>query len=486
MWKKGFLSRGKDTTAQVQIGNPVLIETSYDTRLLQKAHTRQDSGSSAGSSAGSNGNGHAAPGVSNTKRLKQPQALQIRPYSNAASSFYSQPTPNVPHEHWPPQGLGLGLTYDVSPIDEDPARDDFWSNGSTPLTAHTERTEDPFDGWSNAGRPPTTHTERTNDPFDSWSNAGRPPTVDVDLPSTDANDPKSRFSWSTRATSFQHTPSLYYAHSPPPSPPPIPSQYNLDDQYATARQSNNPIFTPPAVSVASHLLSLRNRAASASATSIATSTLSTVPSRKPVPAPSAAATGQMLHPSKQRSNTAPYQSQSQSQRHQRQQRSFTDRGAIMDPTRDATTPTGSARPALNRSFTEHLPARAGSSASSKPSTPTTDANKALPAPPSLDNPDTDHVTKLSLQLDALMLQRGSITRVIASLTQTETANNPLVTDLATRRAHEARVKSLEAELAEVGRREHELGMKLHRARKRVEREEGDAGLTSLWVRRVTE
>ncbi|KAF2135330.1 uncharacterized protein K452DRAFT_29715 [Aplosporella prunicola CBS 121167] len=489
MWKKGFLSRGKDTAAQVQIGNPVLIETSYDTRLLQKAHTRQDSGSSAGAS---HGNG----GVSNTQRQKQ--ALQIRPYSNAASSFYSQPTPNVPHEHWPPQGLGLtGLTYDVSPVDDDPADDDFWSNGSTPLTAQTERTDDPFDGWSNAGRPPTTHTERTTDPFDAWSNAGRPPTVDVDLPSSAdaaAEDPKSRFSWTTRATSFQHTPSLYYAHSPPPSPPPVPAQYSLDAQYGTARQSHNPIFTPPAVSVASHLLSLRNRAASASQSSIATSTLSTVPSRKPVPAPSA---GQTLQPGKQRANTAPYQPQpqplSQSQPHQRlhhqPQRSFTDRApaaaSIMDRGRGATTPTGPARPPLpTRSMTEHLPART----SSKPGTPSTptSANKALPLPPSLDNPATDHVTKLSLQLDALSTQRNNITRLIQSLTDTETANNPLVTDLATRRAQEARVKSLEAELAEVGRQEHDVGMKLHRARKREEREGAGVGFGTLWVRRVTE
>jgi hypothetical protein len=47
------------------------------------------------------------------------------------------------------------------------------------------------------------------------------------------------------------------------------------------------------------------------------------------------------------------------------------------------------------------------------------------------------------------------------------------------------VERLRNELAEVQREEYDLGLKLHRAYKRMDREVGSEGTTALWVRRVT-
>jgi hypothetical protein len=77
-----------------------------------------------------------------------------------------------------------------------------------------------------------------------------------------------------------------------------------------------------------------------------------------------------------------------------------------------------------------------------------------------------------------------VNRLLGDLNGTQ-PQNPLVTDLAKRRETEKRRKEFEDELAEIGREEHDVGLRLHRAWKRREREDGAAG-TTLWIRRVTE
>ncbi|KAH7045335.1 hypothetical protein B0J12DRAFT_577533 [Macrophomina phaseolina] len=128
--------------------------------------------------------------------------------------------------------------------------------------------------------------------------------------------------------------------------------------------------------------------------------------------------------------------------------------------------------------------------SSLRSATTVSANKTLPLPPQLQDSESitngDPISKYTAQLDDLSLRRANINRVIKDLTSLPDLNNPLTVDWATRRANERKVKSLQDELTEIAAQEHEIGMKLHRARKKAEREEGyDGATTALWVRRVT-
>lgn len=135
-------------------------------------------------------------------------------------------------------------------------------------------------------------------------------------------------------------------------------------------------------------------------------------------------------------------------------------------------PTSTTSPA-----THDLPRRNFSAAS--PS----DVSKALPQPPTLAE-SSDHVSTLQAQLDDLQLRRRNISRVVRDLSS-NAATSPLVADLRQRREAERRVREYEAELMEIGSREHEVGLRLHRALKKKDREEGGGYDSVLWVRRVT-
>ena len=63
--------------------------------------------------------------------------------------------------------------------------------------------------------------------------------------------------------------------------------------------------------------------------------------------------------------------------------------------------------------------------------------------------------------------------------------NPLVTDFRRARLVEARKRGFEDELSEIRREEHDVGLKLHRAWKKREREDPGAAGSAIWVRRVT-
>jgi hypothetical protein len=62
--------------------------------------------------------------------------------------------------------------------------------------------------------------------------------------------------------------------------------------------------------------------------------------------------------------------------------------------------------------------------------------------------------------------------------------NPLVTDYRKVREAEERKKGFMAELDDIKREEYEVGLKLHRAWKKREREEPEMG-SAFWIRRVT-
>ncbi|PBP23570.1 hypothetical protein BUE80_DR005668 [Diplocarpon rosae] len=87
-------------------------------------------------------------------------------------------------------------------------------------------------------------------------------------------------------------------------------------------------------------------------------------------------------------------------------------------------------------------------------------------------------------------QRPSSIRSVARKAMTELMPKDSVLDtMEVRRKREEekrKVEALRAEEADVRREEHEVGLKLHRAWRRKEREDGEGGsLTGLWVRRVT-
>lgn len=62
--------------------------------------------------------------------------------------------------------------------------------------------------------------------------------------------------------------------------------------------------------------------------------------------------------------------------------------------------------------------------------------------------------------------------------------NPLITDFKRARLVEQRKRAFEDELSEIKREEHDVGLLLHRAFKKRERDDPNLG-SALWVRRVT-
>lgn len=113
-------------------------------------------------------------------------------------------------------------------------------------------------------------------------------------------------------------------------------------------------------------------------------------------------------------------------------------------------------------------------------------SKALPpAPPELQAAN-DRVGHLNARLESLANRRININKGIVKMTELMPTDNLMASDavLRKREVEKVKIEGLRAELAEVRRMEYELGLKLHRAYKRQDRE-ADFEPTGLWVRRVT-
>ena len=115
-------------------------------------------------------------------------------------------------------------------------------------------------------------------------------------------------------------------------------------------------------------------------------------------------------------------------------------------------------------------------------------NKSLPAPPPETEAESarDRVAFLNAQLQGLGNRRINITKSIKQMTELMPQDNLMASaDVIHKREMEKRkVEALRLELAEVQREEYEIGLKLHRAYKRIDRD-ADYEPTTLWVRRVT-
>ncbi|KAI8635115.1 hypothetical protein F5Y19DRAFT_482400 [Xylariaceae sp. FL1651] len=114
-----------------------------------------------------------------------------------------------------------------------------------------------------------------------------------------------------------------------------------------------------------------------------------------------------------------------------------------------------------------------------------DVDKSLPpAPPEASA--KDRVAELNAQLEALGNRRININTAIRQMTEMMPTDNILASQAVVRKREEEKrkVEALRTELADVERQSYELGLKLHRAYKRLDRD-AEYEPTTLWVRRVT-
>lgn len=122
---------------------------------------------------------------------------------------------------------------------------------------------------------------------------------------------------------------------------------------------------------------------------------------------------------------------------------------------------------------------------SRPSSILSTSKELPPAPPEM--VDTkDRVVLLNAKIAGLTHRRNNITKSIKQMTELMPADKLIQSEevLRKREDEKKKVENLKAELAEIQQQEYDLGLKLHRAYKRQER---DASYESgtLWVRRVT-
>ncbi|KAK3352942.1 hypothetical protein B0T25DRAFT_518111 [Lasiosphaeria hispida] len=132
-------------------------------------------------------------------------------------------------------------------------------------------------------------------------------------------------------------------------------------------------------------------------------------------------------------------------------------------------------------------ARAAERPVSSASTASNNMKMLPPVPPeTLADEASDRVGLLNAQLQALANRRININRSIKQMTELMPTDNLMDSlDVIRKREGEKRkVEALKGELSEVQREEYELGLKLHRAYKRLDRDDSWEP-TSLWVRRVT-
>jgi hypothetical protein len=87
-------------------------------------------------------------------------------------------------------------------------------------------------------------------------------------------------------------------------------------------------------------------------------------------------------------------------------------------------------------------------------------------------------------MEDLRIRRNNVYRLLNDLNNAAPPN-PLITDYKRARLAEQRKRTFEDELSDIKRVEHDVGMKLHRAWKKREREDPNQGGSAIWIRRVT-
>lgn len=149
---------------------------------------------------------------------------------------------------------------------------------------------------------------------------------------------------------------------------------------------------------------------------------------------------------------------------------------------DADTTPGTARIQTTMSSSNRTSDPVSPSTASVYSTATTGTAKALPLPPTSLSA-SDHVAVLESAMEDLRIRRSNVYRLLNDLNNAAPPN-PLITDFKRARLVEQRKRAFEDELSEIKREEYDVGMKLHRAWKKRERDDPNCG-SAIWVRRVT-
>jgi hypothetical protein len=124
--------------------------------------------------------------------------------------------------------------------------------------------------------------------------------------------------------------------------------------------------------------------------------------------------------------------------------------------------------------------------SHSPPSPTnisTARSKSLPqSPPEAQS--VDLITTLQAQLDDLHTRRSNLQKILRELSLL-LPPNPSTHNISARGEMRKRVDDHKMELAEIQKEEHEVGLRLHRAWRRRDKENELGEPTGLWVRRVT-
>lgn len=111
--------------------------------------------------------------------------------------------------------------------------------------------------------------------------------------------------------------------------------------------------------------------------------------------------------------------------------------------------------------------------------------KTLPPAPPEDEAE-DRAAQLNAKLSALANRRMNINTAIKQMTELMPTDNVLASDavLRKREGEKRKIETLKLELAEIEHESYEVGIKLHRVYKRLDRE-AEYELASLRTRRVT-
>lgn len=128
--------------------------------------------------------------------------------------------------------------------------------------------------------------------------------------------------------------------------------------------------------------------------------------------------------------------------------------------------------------------------SSRPASIMSNMDKDLPPAPTLAPASAtttgDRINQLNSLLQDLANRRLNINRAIRQMTELMPQDNLMLPNEVRRKreAEKLKIEELNLKLADIGREEHDLGMKLHRAYKKLD-QQTEYEPTTLWVRRAT-
>lgn len=109
-----------------------------------------------------------------------------------------------------------------------------------------------------------------------------------------------------------------------------------------------------------------------------------------------------------------------------------------------------------------------------------------PVPPELASSPNDRIAQLSAVLTGLARRKVNISKSIQQMTELMPRDTLMASEevLRKRESEKQKIQRLKQELAEIQHEEYDLGLKLHRAYKRQEKD-AEYEPTTLWVRRIT-